>query len=107
MSSSRRFLSGGMFGADVAVLIKILAEDIQRFQQLKMMIQQSKDQGDYLRMINSGIENSIGLLQALPVKDEKILAELRDFQGAMNSVSNVYGVVPQSPEATMQTLLMS
>lgn len=93
-----------LFGGDVAVLVQILAEDIQRYYQLASMINQGKDQADFLRQLNSGIENSIGLLQSLPVKDEKILANLRQFQDAMNSINSVYGAVPKSDVSVMETL---
>jgi hypothetical protein len=88
----------------VAVLVKILAEDIRRYQQLQMMIGQTKDQGDFLRALNSGLENSIGILRSLPVKDENILENLKEFQGALGTVSNLYGSVPNSQEALMHTL---
>jgi hypothetical protein len=93
-----------MFGGDVAVLMQILAENIQHYYQLKTMIGQGQDQADFLRQLNAGIENSIGILQSLPVKDEKILANLREFQGAMRSVTDVYGAIPVSQISTMQTL---
>lgn len=98
------FARADMFGADVAVLMQILAENIQHYYQLKTMIGQGTDQAEFLRQLNAGIENSIGLLQSLPVKDEKILANLREFQGALNSVTEIYGSIPKSPDATMQTL---
>ena len=86
------------------MLMKILAEDIQRYYQLQSMIGQGRDQADFLRQLNSGIENSIGLLQSLPIKDEKVLAELRDFKFALGRVQNLYGPVPQSPEEPLQLL---
>lgn len=93
-----------IWGGDVAVLMQILAENIQHYYQLKTMIGQGNDQAEFLRQLNAGIENSIGILQSLPVKDEKILANLREFQGAMRSVSDVYGAIPNSQIATMQSL---
>ena len=38
-----------------------------------MLILTTKDTKDYLRAINAGIDNSIGLLDSLPIKDEKVL----------------------------------
>ena len=93
-----------LFGGDVAVLMQILAESIKQYYQLKEIIGQGRDQAEFLRNLNAGIENSIGLLQSLPVKDEKILAELRDFQGAVQTITDVYGRIPKSKEATMQAL---
>lgn len=93
-----------LFGGDVAVLMQILAENIKHYQQLQMMIGQGRDQMDFLRQINSGLENSIGLLRSLPVKDEKILANLREFQGALNSITDLYGKIPKSQETLMHSL---
>lgn len=93
-----------LFGGDVAVLTQILAENIRHYHQLQQMIGQGQSQADFLRQLNAGLESSIGLLQTLPVKDEKILSNLREFQGALRSVTDVYGMIPKSKEATMQTL---
>jgi hypothetical protein len=93
-----------IWGADVGVLTQILAENIKQYYQLEEMVQQGHDASDYLRMINAGIDNSIGLLQSLPIKDEKILAELRDFKKSTDKVQSLYGLVPKSPEQSMQTL---
>lgn len=93
-----------MFGGDVVVLLKILAEDFRRFEQLRMMLQQSKDANDYLRVVNAGIDNSIGLLQSLPIEDDKLLAELKDIKGTIEKVGILYGRVPKSPEETLQLL---
>ena len=93
-----------MFGGDVAVLIQILYENYRRYQQLQMMIQQGRDTESYLRLINSGLENSIGLLNALPVKDEKILAEIQNFKQAVDTVANIYGKIPRSKEQALQML---
>lgn len=93
-----------LFGGDVAVLIQILAESIKQYYQLKEIIGQGRDQAEFLRNLNAGIENSIGLLQSFPVKDEKILADLREFQGAIQTITDVYGKVPKSKEAAMQAL---
>jgi len=88
----------------VSYLIKILEENIKRYYQIKMLIDTAKDQNDYLRLINAGIDNSLGLLDSLPVKDEMVLADIRSFKAAMNKISELYGVVPRSREEPMQTL---
>jgi len=68
------------------------------------MIQQGRDADHYLRWINAGLDNSIGLLKALPIKDEKILADLRNFRTAMGKVELLYGKTPHSPEEALQLL---
>lgn len=93
-----------VFGGDVAVLLQILEENIRHFYQLQQMIQQGRDADSYLRWINTGLENSIGLLDSLPIKDEKVLADLKDFRNALQKVETLYGHVPKSPEEALQVL---
>jgi hypothetical protein len=93
-----------IWGGDVAVLMQILAENIRHYYQLQQMIGQGRDSDQYLRWINAGIDNSIGLLQSLPIKDEKILADLREFKFALNKVQGLYGQIPHSPEEALQVL---
>lgn len=93
-----------MFGGDVAVLLKILAEDYKRYQQLQSVISHAKDQREFLRILNAGIENLSGLLATMPIKDQKILEDLKTFQQAVNKIEVIYGSVPKSAEAAMQIL---
>lgn len=93
-----------IFGEETAVLVQILAENIKHYQQLQMMIHQGESADQYLRWVNAGLENSIGLLQALPVKDERVLADLYNFKAAVDKISLLYGQVPKSKLQAMQTL---
>ena len=93
-----------LFGGDVAVLLQILQENIRHYYQLQQMITQGSDANQYLHWINDGIDNSVDLLQSLPIKDEKILADLREFRAAMGKVTDLYGKVPKSPEEALQLL---
>jgi ribosomal protein L14 len=102
---SNAFLGDGGAGwANAVYLAKILAENIKHYEQLKMMIEQGKNSEQYLRLINQGIENSTGLMNSLPIKDERVLEELKSFQSAMQSVNNIYGAIPKSQEAALQML---
>ncbi len=93
-----------LWGGDVAVLLQILEQNIRHYFQLQQMIQQGRDADQYLRWINSGIDNSIGLLNSLPIKDESVLADLKEFKSALGKIKNVYGEVPKSPEDSLHTL---
>lgn len=93
-----------IWGGDVAVLMQILQENIRHYYQLQEMIGQGRESANYLKWINQGIDNSIGLLNSLPVKDERVLAELREFQGALKKIQGVYGSVPTSPMGEIQSL---
>jgi hypothetical protein len=72
--------SDGSGWAAVTYLIKLVEQSLRHYQQLQMMIQYSKDAQAYAREINSGLEASIRLMESLPIKDEKILGQLRTFQ---------------------------
>ncbi len=102
-SKSLAFTDGSGW-VQVTYLIKILEENIRRYYQLKMMIDLAQDQRDYLRLINSGVDNSMGLLDSLPVKDEKILSDIKNFKEAIDKISTLYGAIPKSKEEAMQKL---
>lgn len=90
--------------AQVAYLAKILMESINRYQQLKEMIHDAKNREAYIRAINAGIDNSIGLLESLPIKDEKVLADLKTFKKSLDTVQGLYGAIPKSPEEALHVL---
>ena len=100
----QRSAQADLFGGDVAVLMQILQENIRHYYQLQQMIQQGRDADQYLRWINAGLDNSIGLLQSLPIKDEKVLADLKEFRAAMGKVQGLYGQIPKSPKEALQLL---
>ena len=85
-------------------LVKILAENIRRYHQLKMLIEQTKKQDNLLKTINAGLENSIGLMESLPLKDNKILSDLRNYHQSYNKVIDLYGKIPKSKEDALQKL---
>lgn len=93
-----------LFGGDVAVLTQILAEQIKQYYQLKSIIENGKGQLDLLRNINAGIDNSIALVKTLPIKDEKVWAEVTRFEQAVNRIRDLYGKIPQSPEEAVQVI---
>lgn len=93
-----------LFGGDVAVLMQILQENIRHYYQLQQMIKQGQDAEDFLRALNSGLDNSIGLLDSLPIKDENVLADLKQFKAAMGKVETLYGQIPKSPDEALHML---
>ena len=103
-STTSSAFTDGSGWVQVAYLAKILIENIKHYYQIKSLIDQAHEQNDYIRLINSGLDNSIAMLETLPVKDEKILAELRDFRSAVGKVSEIYGNSPKSQEQAMQSL---
>ncbi len=67
-----------------------------------MMIQYSKDAQAYARDINSGLDASLRLMESLPIKDEKILGQLRTFQRSLQEIEKIYGAIPKSPDEPFQ-----
>ena len=88
--------------AAVSYLIKLVEQSLRQYQQLQMMIQYSRDAQSYAREINSGLEASIFLLESLPIKDEKILGQLRTFQHSLKEIEKIYGAIPKSPDEAFQ-----
>ena len=93
-----------MWGGDIPILLEILAQNIKHYYQFQQMISQARSTEDYLRLVNSGIDNSMGLLSVLPVKDEGIMADLQTFKQALTTLEDVYGGVPKSKEQVLQLL---
>lgn len=96
--------SDGSGWANYAYLVKIYLENVKRYHQVNMMIDQQNKYDQYIRILNGGLNNASGLIQALPVKDERILAQLRDFQSALRKVEEIYGLIPKSSDAALQRL---
>jgi len=90
--------------AAVGYLIKILEENYRRYQQLKQMIDTANGHYDYIRALNRGLDNSIVLLESLPIKDEKILSEIRSFRDASRRVELLYGKIPKSPDEALHLI---
>ena len=82
-------------GVEVPYLIKILSENIKQYEQLREVVEQGKNSENLLRILNEGIDNASGLLQTLPIKDEKILSGLAKFQDAREKVKQIYGATPE------------
>jgi hypothetical protein len=96
--------SDGSGWANYAYLVKIYLENVKRFHQINTMIDQQNKHDQYIRILNEGLNNATGLMQALPVKDERILAQLQDFQSALRKVEEIYGIIPKSSDAELHRL---
>jgi hypothetical protein len=92
------------FGGDVAVLLQILAEQIKQYYQLRSIIENGRGQLDLLRQVNAGIDNSIALIRTLPIKDERVLADITRFQEGLRRVGELYGQIPKSPEEALHLI---
>lgn len=100
--------SRAFFGGDAAImvpyLIKLIAQAVKQYQQLKMVYDNAKHHKDMIKSINDGLSEAIGLLEHFPIEDEKILGELRSFRRAMNEVERLYGEIPKGKEELLLKL---
>ncbi len=101
---SQAFFTDGSGWAAVGYLVKILEENYRRYLQLKHMMDTASGHYDYIRALNKGLENSIGLLESLPVKDDEVLGRLKSFRQAVGHIENLYGKIPKSPEEALHRL---
>ena len=95
---------GGSGWAQIPYLAKVLAENLKRYKQLKTMLERAKKSDNYFRAIHEGLEDITGLSKSLAVSDHGVLADLEDFNKTLEIVTEVYGKIPESPEAVLHSL---
>ena len=103
-SPAYSFGDGGAGWAQIPYLAKVLAENYKRYKQLKIMLEQAKRSENYFRTVHQGLESITGLLDSLPISDQGVLKDLRDFNGSLKTISQLYGRIPRSPEAALHRL---
>ncbi len=91
------------WGADIPILLDILAQSVQQLIQLKAMLQNSGDTLDLLRDVNRGINDSLSLAQTLGLRiDPGIYRDLRTVDQAAQSLESIYGTATDSKLANVQ-----
>lgn len=101
---SYAFFSDGSGWAMFPYIVKMVVEAYKRYAQLQMLIAQGQLGLEYQKVVNSGIDNIASLIRMMPIQDERILGNLNDFRKAIGTVGELYGAIPQSGEAAMQSL---
>lgn len=92
-----------LWGADVGVLMQILAEDIEQLMQLKAILQNGSDTLGLLQEINQGINDSLGLVRSIaPFVDPGLYSKLMKVQDALSHFQTMYGTVVNSPDGGVQ-----
>lgn len=104
VSSHAFIISDGSGWATYAYIVKILDEAYKRYAQLQAIIGQGQAHIDYLRWINAGMDDISGLIDTLPIEDEKILSDLKTFRDAIKKIEQLYGAVPKSDESPLHGL---
>lgn len=92
-----------IWGGDVAVLIKILAQAIMQYVKLKEILGTASNQLDLLKEINKGINDSLNLMKTVdPSIDPGIYSDWETNPEALGKLQSIYGQVPSSPETKVQ-----
>ena len=91
-----------LFGADAAMmipyLIQLIAKAVKQYKALKSIHSQASEHKALIERINEGINEALGLLEGLPLKDHEILGKIRTFRRAMDKVEDLYGRIPEGQE---------
>lgn len=92
------------WGGDLPLLAQILTEAITQVQELQSIIGTSKDSYEFMREINDGQRNAIRILNTMNhVLKPGNLSNLHDVDSALHEVQDIYGRVPQTAEARLQS----
>jgi hypothetical protein len=92
-----------LFGGDVVVLVKILANAIQQLIQLKQILSTSSDTLGILKDINAGIKHGLSIIHMInPKFNPGIYGSLADADQVLAVIEDLYGVVPETAEARLQ-----
>lgn len=92
-----------LFGADAAILAKILANAIQQLAQMREILRTGNDTLGLLRDVNRGINDSLRMAETLGLRvDPGLYREIRDLDVAISSVENLFGKAVDSRNAVVQ-----
>lgn len=103
LSLSARPARADFWGADIPILLEILANAVKQLMQLQQALNTARSQLEFIRQINRGINDSISLIRVVyPNFNPTLYQEWNRIQGAVAGVTNVYGVVPESRDKQVQ-----
>lgn len=88
-----------IWGADVAVLMQILAETIEQVIRLQTIIENGKDTLNLLRDINSGVKSGLDLIRIVnPRFNAGVYGDLKDPQNVLRAIHDIYGQTPKTAD---------
>lgn len=92
-----------LWGGDVVVLLKILAQSIQQLYQLKQIFQTGTDTLGLMRDINRGIRDGLRVIQIMnPQFNPGLYGSLETADQVQRAIEDLYGVIPQTSEYRLQ-----
>lgn len=91
------------WGADIPILMQILAQAIQQLVQLKQILSTGSDTLSLLREINDGIRNGLSVIQMLnPKFNPGLYGNTATADQVLAIINDLYGKIPQTNEARLQ-----
>lgn len=92
-----------MFGGDVVVLLKILAQSIQQLYELRQILGTGKDTLTLMRDINRGIREGLAIIRIInPRFNPGLYGSLETADQVQRAIEDLYGVIPQTSEHRLQ-----
>lgn len=94
-----------LFGADIPILLNILAQAINQLAQLQSILGTGKDTLGLLQDINQGIKDAMSMMRTMnSTMSPGVLSDLERVEDILGTVNKLYGSVPQTSEANVQKL---
>ena len=91
------------WGADIPILMQILANAIQQLVQLQQILSTGTDSLDFMREINRGIREGLATIQILnPRFNPGLYGDLETTDRVLAIIQDLYGRIPQTSEARLQ-----
>lgn len=92
-----------LFGGDVVVLLKILAQSIQQLYELRQILGTGKDTLTLMRDINRGIREGLAIIRIInPKFNPGLYGSLETADQVQRAIEGLYGVIPQTSEYRLQ-----
>jgi hypothetical protein len=93
------------WGGDLPLLAQILSTTIQQLAQLQSILGTGKDTLGLLRDINRGVRDALDIMQtANATLKPGALSDLNNLQLVLSKIQDLYGRIPNTSEAKMQTM---
>lgn len=91
------------FGAEIPVLLKILANSVNQLYQLSEIVRKGRDSLGLMKDIHSGLDGALEIAELLGNKpDIKLYKEWRSLSDSLHQIRNIYGRIPKSSESVVQ-----